>query len=184
VTTPRPRPVDEESAEVQRWQGSPPSGDTSHDGGASSRRQHWRLPVIERSVTVLRRSLDAFLEGAHLSEDERYDLLLVACEAVSNAIEHARHPTEPFVEVLAEISDAGMTIVICDHGQWRDAPAGTHRGRGLRMMWLLADTTVAAGRHGTTVTIRSSLRQGRAQAAPYGGSGAGKGSRPSTPGMA
>jgi anti-sigma regulatory factor (Ser/Thr protein kinase) len=140
------------------------SGDTADNGGVP--RQHWRLPATERSVTVLRRALDAFLGEADLSDDERYDLLLVTCEAASNAIEHARKPTQPFFETVAEIGDGRVTIVVCDHGQWRDAPAGSHRGRGLRMMWLLADTTVAAGRHGTTVTIRSSPRHGRHPAIP------------------
>jgi anti-sigma regulatory factor (Ser/Thr protein kinase) len=135
--------------------------DTSDDGRPADLRQHWRLPATERSVTVLRRALDAFLREAELSDDERYDLLLVAGEAASNAIEHARDPAEPFFDVVAEIVEARVTIVVCDHGQWRDVPIGSHRGRGLAMMWLLADTTVAAGRHGTTATIRSSPRHGR-----------------------
>ncbi len=199
-------PVGDEGAEVVRWPessaghlgratradpppqpppsaaGSRPPGATAHNGGPAGPRQHWRLPATGRSVTVLRRALEAFLREAQLSDDNRYDLLLAACEATTNAIEHARNPTEPFFEVLAELGDARVTIVVCDHGQWRDAPAGTHRGRGLAMMWLLADTTVAAGRHGTTVTIRSSPRHGRHPAAPYGERGAGNGGRTSSPG--
>ena len=200
----RPRrtehPVGDEGAEVVRWPdtfagdfgrpteaGPPPptspagrwpSGNTSHNGRPTGPRQHWRLPATERSVTFLRRALDAFLREADLSDDERYDLLLVACEAASNAIEHAWNPTEPFVEVMAEIGDHRVTIVVCDSGQWRDAPAGPHRGRGLAMMWILADTTVVAGRHGTTVTMRSSPRHGRH---PGGERGAGNGSRTSCP---
>lgn len=153
-------------------------GDTSHNGGPARPRQHWRLAATERSVTTLRRALDGFLREADLTDDERYDLLLVACEAAGNAIEHARNPTEPFVEVSAEIGDPRVTIVVCDSGQWRDAPAGFDRGRGLAMMWILADTTVAAGRHGTTVTMRSSPRHAR----HLGGEcGAGKGGRTSCP---
>jgi anti-sigma regulatory factor (Ser/Thr protein kinase) len=157
--------------------GRRPSSETAHNGGPTGPRQHWRLPAAERSVTVLRRALDAFLREAQLSDDERDDLLLAVCEATSNAIEHARNPTEPFFEVLAEIGAARVTIVVSDHGQWRDAPAGTHRGRGLARMWLLADTTVAPGRHGTTATIRSSPRHGRDPATPYGERGAADGSR-------
>jgi anti-sigma regulatory factor (Ser/Thr protein kinase) len=144
--------------------------------------RHWRLPATVRSVTVLRRALEDCLRQVQLSDDERYDLLLVACEATSNAIEHAWNPTEPFVEVLAEIGDARVTITVCDSGRWRDAVAGTDRGRGLQMMWLLADTTVAAGRHGTTVTIRSSPRHGRLPATPHGERGASNGSPTSCPG--
>jgi anti-sigma regulatory factor (Ser/Thr protein kinase) len=189
-------PVGDEGAEVVRWPatsaghfgrptragpppqpplsavGSWPSGATAHNRGPAGPRRHWRLPATRRSVTVLRRALDAFLHDAQLSDDERYDLLLAACEATSNAIEHASNPTEPFLEVLAELGDARVTIVVCDHGQWRDAPTGTHRGRGLAMMWLLADTTVAAGRHGTTVTIRSSPRHGRSPVPSHGEPGA------------
>ena len=161
--------------------GSRPSGGTPHNRGSTGPRRHWRLPATVRSVTVLRRALEDFLRQAQLSDDERYDLLLVACEATSNAIEHARNPTEPFFEVLAEIGDTRVTLVVCDHGQWQDAPAGTDRGRGLQMMWLLADTTVAAGRHGTTVTIRSSPRHSRHPAAPHDERGAGNGSNTPCP---
>lgn len=107
---------------------SRPSGGTAHNRGPAGPRGHWRLPATVRSVTVLRRALEDCLRQAQLSDDERYDLLLVACEATSNAIEHARNPTEPFVEVLAEIGDARVTITVCDSGSWRDAVAGTDRG--------------------------------------------------------
>ena len=96
---------------------------------------------------------------AALSGDERYDLLLAVCEAASNAIEHARDPSEPFIDVLSEISDGRVTVVVRDHGQWSSAASGPHRGRGLQMMWLLADTTLAPSPRGTTVTIRSSPRR-------------------------
>jgi len=179
-------PVDDEGGEMARWPDASaavswPSGDNAPNGGPARPRQHWRLPTNLSSVTVLRRALDALLRESALSDDERYDLLLAACEAASNAIEHPRNPAEPFVEVTAEIGDAWVTIVVCDHGQWRDASPGTLRGRGMRMMWLLADTTVAAGQHGTTVTIRSSPRHGRLPVASHGeGERAEEGTAPSS----
>jgi anti-sigma regulatory factor (Ser/Thr protein kinase) len=126
-------------------------------------------------VTVLRRGLNDFLREAELTDDERYDLLLAACEAASNAIEHAGNPSEPFFDVLTEIGDAGVTIVVCDHGQWREAPAGTYRGRGLAMMRVLVDATVDARPQGTTVTLRSRHPAPRAPAPPrpqHGAAGA------------
>ena len=54
------------------------------------------------------------------------------CEAASNAIEHAANPDEPLVEVPTEIGDARVTIIVCDHGQWRDATAGSLGGAGWR----------------------------------------------------
>ncbi len=119
------------------------------------RRRDWRLPATESSLVLLRRGLSAFLRGAALSDDERYDLLLAVGEAASNAIEHAGDPSEPFVDVVAQVGDAGITITVCDHGQWRDATPGTYRGRGLAMMRVLVDTTIDAGATGTTVTLRS-----------------------------
>ncbi len=75
-------------------------------------------------------------------------------EAVTNAIEHAQSPTHPFVDVAVEVDDDRVTVVVRDHGQWREGPVGPHRGRGLAMMRALAETTVLANRHGTTVVIR------------------------------
>jgi anti-sigma regulatory factor (Ser/Thr protein kinase) len=148
--------------------GGGPSIAACQNGGPAGRRQDWRLPAAVGSVTVLRRGLDDFLRGAPLSDDQRYDLLLAACEAASNAVEHAKNPREPFVEVRAEFGDARVTITVRDQGQWSDGPPGPHRGRGLAMMWILADTTVAAGPRGTTVTIRSSPRHGRHAVSPRG----------------
>lgn len=173
-----PPPRAETSTAVSR-----PSTTSSPGGGPAGRRRDWRLPVIESSVTVLRWGLSDFLGESDLSADERYDILLAACEAASNAIEHARSPSAPFFDVLAEIGDVLVTISVCDHGRWQDASAGTYRGRGLAMMRSLADTTLATGPRGTTVTIRSSPRNGRHAVAPHGESGAANGSRCSSPGM-
>ena len=148
-----------------------PSATSPRDGGSDGHRRDWRLPTTERSVTVLRRRLAEFLDQADLSIDERYDLLLAVCEAASNAIEHARDPTEPFFDVLTEIVDSRVTVVVRDHGQWSDGSPGIHRGRGLAMMWTLADSTVVPGPHGTTVTIRSSPRHGRQAVASNGDAG-------------
>jgi anti-sigma regulatory factor (Ser/Thr protein kinase) len=102
----------------------------------------------------MRRRLRAFLDDAGLSEDQLEDLVLAACEAATNAVEHARHPTEPFFDVCTEIADDEVTIVVRDHGQWRAPTSSPFRGHGLAMMRVLADTTVAARVDGTTVTIR------------------------------
>ena len=154
--------------------GSCSSAGTSQNGGPAGRHRDWRLPTTESSVTVLRGGLADFLEEADLSDDERYDLLLATCEAVSNAAEHAGNPSMPFFEVLAQIGDCRVTVIVCDHGRWRNATAGasTDRGRGLSMMWILADTTIVAEPHGTTVTIRSSPRHGRHPVAAPGEGGA------------
>jgi anti-sigma regulatory factor (Ser/Thr protein kinase) len=125
---------------------------------------------------MLRRGLSEFLGGCDLSDDDRYDVLLAVCEAVSNGIEHAQHPREPCVDVTAEIGPAAVTVVVRDHGQWREDDPAEGRGRGLGMMWILANTTVAAGPQGTTVTIRSSPRHGQSPVASRGEHGLAGGS--------
>jgi anti-sigma regulatory factor (Ser/Thr protein kinase) len=117
--------------------------------------REWRLPSLPSSVTLLRWGLRAFLDDAGRSHEEREDLVLATCEATTNAVEHARHPTEPYVDVATRIVDDMVTIVVTDHGQWRPPTSSLYRGRGLAMMRLLADTSVEHGPHGTTVTLRS-----------------------------
>jgi anti-sigma regulatory factor (Ser/Thr protein kinase) len=95
------------------------------------------------------------LTTSGLSEDDSYDLLLAACEAASNAIEHAQDPPEPFFDVVAEISPTTVVVTIRDHGQWLAPTVSAFRGRGLQIMRLLADTTVTTSATGTTVTIRA-----------------------------
>jgi anti-sigma regulatory factor (Ser/Thr protein kinase) len=119
----------------------------------------WRLPATENSVTVLRRRLNGLLREADLPDDERYDVVLAVCEAATNAVEHAWAPDEPFVEVAVELGDSQVTISVRDHGTWREPAVCSHPRRGLAMMWGLADTTIATGHHGTTVTIRSRPRK-------------------------
>jgi len=133
----------------------------SHISPTADHRE-WRLASTPTSVGVLRRGLRAFLDGAGRSRDEREDLVLATCEATTNAVEHAQHPTEPFVDVTTEIVDGVVTIVVTDHGQWQEPTPSMYRGRGLAMMRLLAETTLVHGPHGTIVTLRS--RSGAADA--------------------
>lgn len=127
------------------------------DAGPGAVRHEWRLPSTDVSVRSLRHGLRVFLDDTGLAPDDLSDLLLAACEAATNAIEHAQQPSEPFFDVLFEVEDGQVTIVVRDHGTWRDGPTGPFRGRGLQMMSALADTTVTSLPHGTTVTMRSAV---------------------------
>jgi anti-sigma regulatory factor (Ser/Thr protein kinase) len=123
------------------------------ESATGSVRQAWRLPSTERSVHGLRQDLRVVLDDTGLSPDDLYDLLVAACEAATNAIEHAQQPSEPFVDVLFDVTDDQVTIVVRDHGRWRHGPSGPHRGRGLQMMRTLAETTITSDPQGTTVTL-------------------------------
>jgi anti-sigma regulatory factor (Ser/Thr protein kinase) len=139
---------------------SGPSADSADSAVPSGsvpdgRRCQWHLRSVESAIPWLRRGLRAFLVDTGLPDDDSEDLVLAACEAATNAVEHAQHPTEPFFDALIEIAEGVITIVIRDHGLWQQPTSDPYRGRGLAMMRVLADTTVSTCTDGTTVTIRS-----------------------------
>jgi anti-sigma regulatory factor (Ser/Thr protein kinase) len=121
---------------------------------ADGRSCQWHLPSVESAIPQIRRGLRVFLDTTELSDDESQDLVLAACEAATNAVEHAQHPELPFFDVSAEIGLGIVTVEVRDHGRWLEPTPSPYRGRGLAMMRALSDTTVSVGAHGTTVTIR------------------------------
>ncbi|QXG77928.1 response regulator [Modestobacter sp. L9-4] len=115
----------------------------------------WRFPASPRAIPGLRRALRRLLESAGLTEDQSYDLLLAACEAATNAVEHAQDPVEPFIDVTVEASATGVVITVRDYGQWRERGASMDRGRGSTLMSAFADISAVPSPEGTTVTIRA-----------------------------
>ena len=136
---------------------SPGAGDPTPAGASAVRERcrEWRLPSTPGSVTVLRRELRAYLQGTSLSGEQLYDLLLAACEAASNAIEHAQRPSQSFFDVLTEVDHERVSILVRDFGEWLEPIAGSHRGRGMGMMRALTDMSLVSNAGGTTVTLRS-----------------------------
>lgn len=124
--------------------------------------ERWRFPSAASSIPVLRRRLRGWLESAGVEEDQAYDLLLAACEAATNAIEHAQEPTEPFFDVSAALSDAHVRIVVRDYGQWRERVPSMDRGRGSTLMSAFGEITATPSPEGTTVVITSALTGRRA----------------------
>ncbi len=114
-----------------------------------------RWPSVATSLPAIRLELRSLLGMTALSEDEREDLILAAGEAATNAVEHARFPTVPFIDVCVEVGENRACIVIQDHGRWRPRTDGGDRGRGLRMMGLLAEATLTVGSEGTRVVLRN-----------------------------
>ncbi|MBY3553893.1 response regulator [Modestobacter lapidis] len=118
-------------------------------------RERWRFTSAPQTIAALRRALRRLLDSAGLDEDQAYDLLLAACEAATNAIEHAQDPTEPFFDVSAEIDPGSVTITVRDYGQWRERVPSMDRGRGSTLMSAFADITATPSPQGTTVVIRA-----------------------------
>jgi signal transduction histidine kinase/CheY-like chemotaxis protein len=116
--------------------------------------ERWRFPSAPQSIPGLRRALRRLFTAADLDENVGYDLLLAACEAATNAVEHAQDPTEPFVDLTAEVSGGQVVITVRDYGQWRERVPSMDRGRGSTLMSAFADITAVPSPEGTTVTIR------------------------------
>ncbi|MGY1638630.1 ATP-binding protein [Geodermatophilus sp. SYSU D00742] len=117
---------------------------------------HWRFPATSSSVPALRRRLRALFVEARHDEERAYDLVLATCEAATNAVEHAQDPTEPFIDVAAEVVDGRVEIAVRDHGRWRERVPSMDRGRGSVLMSAVGEVTATPSPAGTTVVIRSS----------------------------
>jgi anti-sigma regulatory factor (Ser/Thr protein kinase) len=138
------------------------------DEGLESQSAHavlsrdWRFPSTAWSVRAMRHELRPFLSLSELPASTIDDLLLAACEAAANGVEHARNPAEPFFDVHAEVDGPKVRILVRDYGRWatRRADPGD-RGRGLHMMTMLAAVTLTSGSLGTSVTLRNLVDAGR-----------------------
>jgi signal transduction histidine kinase/CheY-like chemotaxis protein len=122
--------------------------------------ERWRFPSTPHAIPALRRALRRPFTAAGLDEDSSYDLLLAACEAATNAVEHAQDPIQPFVDVTAEVGGGRVLITVRDYGQWRERGASMDRGRGSTLMSAFADITAVPSPEGTTVTIQVPRAQG------------------------
>jgi anti-sigma regulatory factor (Ser/Thr protein kinase) len=120
----------------------------------------WRLPAESPSIPLVRHRLRALLTDAEVDEDQVYDLLLAACESVTNAIEHAQHPLEPYVDVSVAITDETVELAVRDYGQWRERSSSLDRGRGSTLISMVGEVTATPGPEGTTVVIRSRRIEG------------------------
>jgi signal transduction histidine kinase/ActR/RegA family two-component response regulator len=123
----------------------------------SSGHGRWRVPSDAASIPPLRRALRTHLDQAGVGADQAYDLLLAACEAATNAVEHAQDPVQPFVDVEATVAAGRVRITVRDYGQWRERVPSMDRGRGSTLMTAVGDITATPSPEGTTVVIEAEL---------------------------
>ncbi|HVE76405.1 MAG TPA: SpoIIE family protein phosphatase [Actinomycetota bacterium] len=114
------------------------------------------LPADQEVLGPLRRSLTNWLEGAGLSRETAFDVLVAVSEAAANVIEHAYGPAPSKFEIEADRQDEEIVIVVRDFGAWRESRS-SDRGRGLKMMEALMDSLEVVKGKGTTVTMRKRL---------------------------
>lgn len=135
------------------------------------------LLAVPASLPAVRRRLGAWLTALGMGEQDRVGVMVAVGEACANAAEHAYRDAEPGpMQVTAAVDvDGVLTVTVRDEGTWRppDRDPGD-RGRGLLIMRQLVDGMVVRGEHGTTVTLRTRLRQtpDAEPEHPVGGAGA------------
>jgi anti-sigma regulatory factor (Ser/Thr protein kinase) len=136
--------------------GTPASPTATTSAGAPLRSHHeWSLPTTGSSIRALRLRLRPLLDVTGLPGEELDDLVIAACEAAANAIEHAQRPTAAVFDVCVDTDGVRVVITIRDYGRWRAPTPGGDRGRGLLMMRNLSALIVTVEPKGTTVTLRS-----------------------------
>lgn len=107
----------------------------------------WRtvVPVDANDLATTRAHVARLLKRAPLSSDEVFDANLAVGEAVGNAVDHA-HGRDALVtvtgyadRVVMDVTDGGPGF---DPNALSDRPVGgsAERGRGIKMMRLLADS--------------------------------------------
>ncbi|HWO58838.1 MAG TPA: SpoIIE family protein phosphatase [Umezawaea sp.] len=113
-----------------------------------------RVPAEAAELSGMRRRVGAWGNAAGLSADLLDDLQLALGEAAANAVDHAYpHGPGDFDYEVARDDRGGVHVVVRDRGQWRPAPPDNgHRGRGLRIIQALSESTsFEHGVGGTTV---------------------------------
>jgi PAS domain S-box-containing protein len=109
-----------------------------------------RIPNQRGAIAGLRRELRRWAERFAPNIDTEA-LLVCACEAASNSIQHACGLGNETVEVTAEIDQDDAIVTVRDSGRWRNR---TSDGHGLRLIGTMTKThTISSDDDGTTVTM-------------------------------
>lgn len=118
------------------------------------------VPIDCHDLAATRASVSRLLERVPLSPDERFDATLAAGEAMGNAVDHTSGKgalvtvTSYADRAVIEVSDCGegfdpLEVVASDDDPYAE------RGRGLKLMRLLADSvTIAPKPTGTGMLVR------------------------------
>jgi anti-sigma regulatory factor (Ser/Thr protein kinase) len=122
-----------------------------------------RLPSNRDSLIELRDEFAAWLERSGIGEADRRDVMLATWEASANAIEHARDPSPPEIEVEATLNGDRVRVEVSDHGRWTEPRERPERGLGLHLIRaLMTGLAVEQGSASTRVVMERMLSRERA----------------------
>ncbi|GAA3988103.1 SpoIIE family protein phosphatase [Allokutzneria multivorans] len=114
------------------------------------------LPARADQLAVMRTELREWLARADVVAEATEPIVVAACEAATNAMEHG-YEADPDgrVRVSVRLDGSRVEVVVADEGRWLSPnPAPSDRGRGVRMMRaLMDDVVIDSGDGGTTVRM-------------------------------
>jgi anti-sigma regulatory factor (Ser/Thr protein kinase) len=110
-------------------------------------------------LAAVRRQLRGWLAVLGVGASLAQDVVIAACEACANAIEHGycdlRHGT---VRLRAEVSGSDLRVIVSDCGRWRPPRQIAYRGNGLKLIRAtMREVSILAGEAGTTVEMRAGM---------------------------
>jgi anti-sigma regulatory factor (Ser/Thr protein kinase) len=120
-----------------------------------------RLQARAQSVGLLRERLHLWLDEMGASSDDAFDVSVAVTEAFANAVEHPHEPRLRVVDIEGICRDDVLTVVIRNHGSWREQRGREEGGYSFPLMRELMDgIQVDTQPDGTTITLRRQLARG------------------------
>ncbi|HEU4797946.1 MAG TPA: SpoIIE family protein phosphatase [bacterium] len=118
-----------------------------------------RLSAEPSELRTVRSTLARWMGDVEATSDETYDVVVAACEAVTNAIQHAYGPGPASILVRAALEGAAVVVTVRDWGRWYEHAA---EGYGLRLMRGLMDAVdVDTQGEGTKIRMTRHLEGAR-----------------------
>jgi len=119
-----------------------------------------RLHATPQAAVELRETLRSWLDDAHASEQESFDVTLACSEAFANAVGNPLRPATLIIEVEATINGHGLlTLIVRDYALARPERSPEETSMFLRLMETLMESAETHARpDGATVVLRRQLR--------------------------
>ena len=108
-------------------------------------------------LAPVRRQLRGWLSQLSMDALLAQDVIIAACEACANSIEHGyRGSRTGTVWLRLEVTGPDILITVSDHGRWRPPRQIRDRGHGLKLIRAtMRDVAITASDLGTTIEMRA-----------------------------
>jgi PAS domain S-box-containing protein len=115
------------------------------------------FPADPDELAPVRQQLRAWLSQLSMDPVVAQDVVIAACEACANAIEHGyRDAPGGTVGLRVEAAGRDLLITVSDQGRWRPPRQIRDRGHGLKLIRAtMRDVAITASDLGTTVEMRA-----------------------------